>query len=380
MDTVFGRLRSWIGPGSRDECGFICRLLRQWYRLAVDDSKWDYRKGVVFNMRLQEMSRSLQIPPDPPNPTTSAQCRSTDWLSPSPRFAAAVWACIVPASVLAFLAKYKPSSMWWLRKKNPATIVDLSDFPRLRGPDCPLEHLLHGIAGDSDRILLRWERDLRFTSHTACLDYGEGTKALLSCPPRPAEASRSDAAPLATNAQKERKRKRKRENTWTGTLRPSHSPIGSRFRTRFVQGRVQKKCVAWVHVPIFHANSMNMVCLKSQPIRKEFKFLPALQRCRASSRPRHTPRRTIISLFFFFFCSIILALAYLDYGGALFYLDPVCRPTPKVGLDGSTFASPRSTDNTYLRTDRAPRKLQMKPDTRSLRACSSTYQFIVLTE
>jgi len=34
--------------------------------------------------------------------------------------------------------------------------------------------------------------------------------------------------------------------------------------------------------------------------------------------------------------------AYLDYGGALFYPDPVCRPAPKVGLDGST--SPHSVD------------------------------------
>jgi len=31
-------------------------------------------------------------------------------------------------------------------------------------------------------------------------------------------------------------------------------------------------------------------------------------------------------------------LAYLDYGGAPFYPDPVCCPAPKVGLDGSTLA------------------------------------------
>ena len=37
---------------------------------------------------------------------------------------------------------------------------------------------------------------------------------------------------------------------------------------------------------------------------------------------------------------------YLDYGGAPFYPDPVCRPAPKVGLDGSTLA-PRPTDNAH---------------------------------
>ena len=35
---------------------------------------------------------------------------------------------------------------------------------------------------------------------------------------------------------------------------------------------------------------------------------------------------------------------YLDYGGALFYPDPVCRPAAKVGLDGSTLAPPRQKD------------------------------------
>ena len=31
---------------------------------------------------------------------------------------------------------------------------------------------------------------------------------------------------------------------------------------------------------------------------------------------------------------------YIDYGGTLFYLVPVCRPGPKIGLDGSTPAPP----------------------------------------
>jgi len=35
----------------------------------------------------------------------------------------------------------------------------------------------------------------------------------------------------------------------------------------------------------------------------------------------------------YFFVQSYSHLAYLDYGGALFYPDPVCRPARKVGLD-----------------------------------------------
>jgi len=62
------------------------------------------------------------------------------------------------------------------------------------------------------------------------------------------------------------------------------------------------------------------------------------------------------------------------YGGTLFYPDPICRPAPKVGLDGSTLAP---LGRQIMRTDRVPRKLhkereaepapKMKPDTRSPR-------------
>ena len=41
-------------------------------------------------------------------------------------------------------------------------------------------------------------------------------------------------------------------------------------------------------------------------------------------------------------------------GGALFYPGPVCRPAPKVGLDGSTFPP---FGRQIMHTDRAPRKL-----------------------
>ena len=70
-------------------------------------------------------------------------------------------------------------------------------------------------------------------------------------------------------------------------------------------------------------------------------------------------------------CSIILAFSQ-DYGGALFYPNPVCRPAPKVGLDGSTPSA--DLKSALHRTkeianekgaEPASRKLQIKPDTRS---------------
>jgi len=46
-------------------------------------------------------------------------------------------------------------------------------------------------------------------------------------------------------------------------------------------------------------------------------------------------RRIFVILSCSLFVQSYSHLAYLDYGGALFYPDPVCRPAPKVGLDGS---------------------------------------------
>ena len=46
-------------------------------------------------------------------------------------------------------------------------------------------------------------------------------------------------------------------------------------------------------------------------------------------------RRIGGKLFFFFF---VQSYAYKDYGGTLFYPVSVCRPGPKVGLDGSPSA------------------------------------------
>jgi len=51
-----------------------------------------------------------------------------------------------------------------------------------------------------------------------------------------------------------------------------------------------------------------------------------------------------------FFFQSYSHLAYLDYGGALFYPDPVRRPAPKVGLDGSTLAPPSADPKSAMKS------------------------------
>ena len=55
----------------------------------------------------------------------------------------------------------------------------------------------------------------------------------------------------------------------------------------------------------------------------------------------------------FFFVQSYSHSAYIDYGGTLFYPVPVCRPGPKVGLDGRTTAHTLPTHNSSPFTKRA---------------------------